>query len=138
MPDNTTQGQKPLSPNPPTPKNVLGDSPKPLPTNDSTGRGRKGKAHGSIAIKTITRTRKSGQVRTYQQAWYQWQDKTGKHCRYLKLPQLKQVQTLLDRGALVPEILALLAKAPETTPSNYQQPPVAANISDPENLPAST
>jgi hypothetical protein len=85
-------------------------------TSDSLGRGRKGYAHGSmtsgrsqtIALKTTTRRRKSGQVKTYQQAWYQWQDSTGKHCRYLSQKQADEVQAMLEAGAIVAEILTYL------------------------------
>lgn len=90
MSDESTQGQKPL------------------PTNDSIGRGRKGKAHGSIAIKTVTRTRKSGKVATYHQFWYQWQDKTGKHSCYLNQKKAAEVRRLLEEGAIVVVILEVL------------------------------
>jgi hypothetical protein len=79
-----------------------------LPTHDSIGRGRKGKAHGSIAIKTVTRTRKSGKVATYHQFWYQWQDKTGKHSGYLNQKKAAEVRRLLEEGAIVAEILTFL------------------------------
>jgi hypothetical protein len=108
--DEWPQAERPRPVNPPPPKNVLGDSlqsPPPL-NRDALGRGRKGQAHGSIAYKTITQTRKSGKVKTYQQAWYQWQDPTGKHCRYLNKAQTAEVQRRLNEGAIVAAILAYL------------------------------
>jgi hypothetical protein len=104
------QEELPLPANPAPSENVLGDSLKsPPPLNrDALGRGRKGQAHGSISYKTITRTRKSGKVKTYQQAWYQWQDATGKHCRYLNQQQAAEVRRMLDEGAIVAEILDFL------------------------------
>jgi hypothetical protein len=107
-PDEWQQEEIPYPASSPIPKSVLGDSPKPPSHNDSLGRGLKGHAHGSIALKTTTRRRKSGQVKTYQQVWYQWQDTTGKHCRYLTQKQAAEVQKLLDEGAIVAEILAII------------------------------
>jgi hypothetical protein len=109
-PNDWQQGELPLPDDQPHPKSVLGDSPQsPPPLNrDALGRGRKGQAHGSIAYKTITRTRKSGKVKTYQQAWYQWQDATGKHCRYLNRKQVAEVRRMLDEGAIVAEILDVI------------------------------
>ncbi len=95
----------------PAAKNVLGDSLDSLPQRDALGRGCKGYAHGSIAYKTCRRQRKSGQVKEYQQAWYQWQDKTGKHCRYLNQKKAAAVQQMLDEGATVPQILEFLEGA---------------------------
>jgi hypothetical protein len=86
---------------------VLGDSPDPPPI-DTLGRGLRGYAHGSIALKTVTRYRKSGEAITYEQAWYQWQDQNGKHCRYLTQKQAAEVRRMLEEGALVVEILAFL------------------------------
>jgi hypothetical protein len=110
-PNDWQQGELPLPDNLPHPKSVLGDSPQSLPplNRDALGRGRKGQAHGSIAYKTITRTRKSGKVKAYQQAWYQWQDATGKHCRYLNQQQAAEVRRMLDNGAIVVEILDAIA-----------------------------
>lgn len=108
----------------PTAKNVLGDSadsPTPPPL-DALGRGRKGYAHGSIAYKTCRRQRKSGQVKEYQQAWYQWQDKTGKHCRYLSRKKAEAVQKLLDEGATVSKILEYLEVEP-AVPKNVSPRP---------------
>jgi hypothetical protein len=110
-PNDWQQGELPLFHNSVPSKSVLGDSPQSLPplNCDSLGRGRKGQAHGSIAYKNITRTRKSGKVKTYQQAWYQWQDATGKHCRYLNEKQSAEVRRMLEDGAIVAEILDEIA-----------------------------
>jgi hypothetical protein len=108
-PNDWQQGELPLPDDQPHPKSVLGDSlqsPPPL-NRDALGRGRKGQAHGSISYKTITRTRKSGKVKAYQQAWYQWQDATGKHCRYLNQQQAVEIRRMLDDGAIVAEILEI-------------------------------
>jgi hypothetical protein len=109
MPPNDWQQREllPLPDNLAASKRVLGDRLKSLtPLNrDALGRGHKGKAHGSISHKTITRTRKSGKVKTYQQAWYQWQNATGKHCLYLNHKQAAEVRIMLDEGAIVAEIL---------------------------------
>jgi hypothetical protein len=108
--DEWPQEELPLPANSSLSENVLGDSLKsPPPLNrDALGRGRKGQAHGSIAYKTTTQTRKSGKVKTYQQAWYQWQDATGKHCRYLNKAQAIEVGRMLEEGAIVAEILDFL------------------------------
>jgi hypothetical protein len=100
--------------NSPPSKSVLGDRVQSSPplNCDVLGRGRKGQAHGSIAYKTITRTRKSGKVKAYQQAWYQWQDATGKHCRYLNQQQAAEVRRMLEDGAIVVEIINFLESQP--------------------------
>jgi hypothetical protein len=113
MPQNDSQQRAiPFADSPLQSKNVLGDNPQiqQNSTQDTLGRGRKGYAHGSIAYKTITHRRKSGKSVTYQQAWYQWEDKIGKHSRYLNQKQARRVRIMLDRGAQVPQILALLDK----------------------------
>jgi hypothetical protein len=118
------QEELPLPANPAPSENVLGDSlQSPLLLNrDALGRGRKGQAHGSIAYKTTTQTRKSGKVKTYQQTWYHWQDATGKHCRYLNKAQAIEVGRMLEEGAIVAEILTYLNQPkPQAVSKSHDQ-----------------
>ena len=91
---------------------VLGDSLDVVEDRktDALGRGLKGKGHGSIDWKPIRRKRKNGHVWEKYQPWYQWEDETGKHCRYLKKGTDLAVQKLIDQGATVDQILETIGK----------------------------
>lgn len=98
----------------PLSERVLGDKedcePDPLKI-DAIGRGKKGFGHGSIDWKPVKRKRKSGRVWESKQAWYQWEDERGKHCRYLRKGVDLAVQRLLDEGATVEQILDSIGKS---------------------------
>jgi hypothetical protein len=122
--DEWQQEELPLLTNPPPSENVLGDSlqSRPLSHRDALGRGCKGQAHGSIGYKTTTQARKSGKVKTYQQAWYQWQDATGKRCCYLNQKEVAEIRRMLDEGAIVADILAYLDQSlPKTISEPHDQ-----------------
>ena len=90
---------------------VLGDSEiKPLKI-DAIGRGKKGFGHGSIDWKPVRRKRKNGRIWESKQPWYQWEDESGKHCRYLRKGVDVEVQRLLDEGATVSMILESIGKS---------------------------
>jgi hypothetical protein len=82
---------------------------------DAIGRGKKGFGHGSIDMKPVRRKRKSGRIWESKQAWYQWEDESGKHCRYLRKGQDLTVQRLLDEGATVEMILESIGKSKESS-----------------------
>ena len=93
---------------------VLGDSADieitPLKI-DAIGRGKKGFGHGSIDMKPVRRKRKNGRIWEKYQAWYQWEDEVGKHCRYLRKGVDLTVQRLIDEGATVEMILESIGKS---------------------------
>ena len=89
---------------------VLGDS-EDVKNLDAIGRGKKGFGHGSIDMKPIRRKRKNGHVWEKYQPWYQWEDETGKHCRYLRKGVDLAVQKLIDKGATVEQILETIGKS---------------------------
>lgn len=90
---------------------VLGDSEVEPLKIDAIGRGKKGFGHGSIDMKPVRRKRKTGRIWETQQPWYQWEDESGKHCRYLRKGQDLMVQRLLDEGATVEMILESIGKS---------------------------
>lgn len=95
---------------------VLGDSIDDQPEErktDALGRGLKGYGHGSIDYKQISRKRKSGRVWQSYQAWYQWEDGEGKHCRYLSKQQVLVVKDLLEHGATVDDVLEAIDSSRE-------------------------
>lgn len=91
---------------------VLGDSDAAeYRKTDALGRGLKGKGHGSIDWKPVHRRRNNGRIWQTYQPWYQWEDETGKHCRYLRKGVDRTVQALIDKGAAVEQILEAIGKS---------------------------
>jgi hypothetical protein len=82
---------------------------------DAIGRGKKGFGHGSIDMKPVRRKRKSGRIWESKQAWYQWEDESGKHCRYLRKGVDLTVQRLIDEGATVEMILESIGKSKDSS-----------------------
>ena len=82
---------------------------------DAIGRGKKGFGHGSIDMKPVRRKRKNGRIWEKYQAWYQWEDEVGKHCRYLRKGVDLTVQRLIDEGATVEMILESIGKSKDSS-----------------------
>ncbi|MBC7516512.1 MAG: hypothetical protein H7237_08810 [Alkalinema sp. FL-bin-369] len=82
---------------------------------DAIGRGKKGFGHGSIDMKPVRRKRKNGHVWEKSQPWYQWEDESGKHCRYLRKGVDLTVQRLIDEGATVEMVLESIGKSKDSS-----------------------
>ena len=66
-------------------------------------------------MKPVRRKRKNGRIWEKYQAWYQWEDEVGKHCRYLRKGVDLTVQRLIDEGATVEMILESIGKSKDSS-----------------------